>query len=188
MPITGTGWEMHVIRKSEQRRKTDGKRRTVGSYQVYHDGVAQTGAGMFGTMAETKGPGANKPAENGLRIEQGRYPLYTQGGDDYVTYGYKETESPSAKPKPGILVGRTNKRTGILIHPGKLFLSSIGCLNPCTSLPNETEMIDYAPSRRRVIALIENLKTYTGAGFPGTNGRLIPNAFLVVDGEPVFGG
>ena len=77
MPITGEGWEMHIVRHSEQRRASDGKRRTVGKYQVYHDGVAQIGADMSGTVAETRGPGANRPAENGRRIEAGRYPLFT---------------------------------------------------------------------------------------------------------------
>ncbi|MBU8977498.1 MULTISPECIES: hypothetical protein [unclassified Lysobacter] len=80
MPITGTGWEFHIVRQSEQRRDSDGKRRTVGRYQVYHDGVAQTGPGLSGTVAETRGPGANRPRGNNRRIEPGRYTLATQGG------------------------------------------------------------------------------------------------------------
>lgn len=186
MPITGIGWELHVIRKSEQKRKSDGKIRTVGIYQVYHDGIAQTGEAMSGTIAETRGPGANKPKGNNRRIETGRYPLLTQGGENYVTLDYKESESPTAKPKPGILVGKTGQRIGILIHPGKGFLSSVGCFNPCTSLPDETEMIDYVPSRKRVIIMINDLKEFTGTAFPSVNGKLIANAFIVVEGEPVW--
>jgi hypothetical protein len=188
MPITNQGWEFHIVRKSEQRRASDGKRRTVGTYQIFHNGVKQTGKGLSGTVAETRGPGANKPAENNRRVEEGRYPLFTQGGTKYVTIGYKESESTSAKPKPGIELMDTGSRKEILIHPGQGFLASVGCINPCTSLPKATEMIDYIPSRKRVIAIIEDLKAFAGAGFPTKNGKKIPNAFVVVDGEPEFNG
>jgi hypothetical protein len=187
MPIQNTGWELHVVRSSEQRRATDGKRRTVGTYQVFHDGIAQTGPGLSGTIAETRGPGANKPAANNRRIEPGRYPLFTQGGTKYVTHGFPNSESRHAQPKPGLELKQTGMRSEILIHPGQGFLSSIGCINPCTRLPLATEMIDYLPSRKRVIAIIDDLKAFAGAGFPATNGKRIPNAFVVVDGDPAFG-
>lgn len=188
MPIQHSGWELHIVRNSEQRRSSDGKRRTVGRYQVFHDGVAQTGAGLSGTVAETRGPGKNAPAGNNRRIEVGRYPLFTQDGVKYVTIGFKNSESPTASPKPGLLLEETDERVGILIHPGNGFLSSIGCINPCTSLPNAAEQIDYAPSRRRVIAIINDLKAFAGIGFPTSNGHRIPLAFVVIDGEPVFEG
>ncbi len=186
MPITGNGWEFLITRKTEQKRKSDGKRRTVGTYQVFHNGVKQTGAGLSGTVAETRGLGANKPAGNNRRIEVGRYPLFTQAGTNYVTIGFKDSESPTAKPKPGIELKKTGQRSEILIHPGRGFLSSVGCINPCTSLPNEKEMIDYVPSRKRVIAIINDLKAFAGAGFPSRNGKEIVNAFVVVDGDPEF--
>lgn len=186
MPITGTGWEFHIVRKSEQRRASDGKRRTVGTYQVFHDGVKQTGAGLSGMVAETRGPGANKPAGNNRRVEPGRYPLFTQDGSKYVTIGYKDSESVTAKPKPGIELKETGQRQEILIHPGTGFLSSVGCINPCTSLPNASVPIDFIPSRKRVIAIINDLKAFAGAGFPTKNGKRIPNAFAVVEGEPVL--
>lgn len=186
MPIKSEGWEMHTVRKSEQRRATDGKRRTVGTYQIYHDGVAQTGAAMKGMVAESKGPGANKPAGNGQRIEEGRYPLFTQDGEKYKTYGYKNSKSPTVKPKPGFELKSTGKRSEILVHPGQGFVASIGCINPCTSLPKASEMIDYVPSRERVITLIENMKGFVGADFPKTNGKKIPRAFVAIDGEPTF--
>ena len=188
MAIRGIGWEFHIVRKSEQKRASDGKRRTVGTYQIFHDGVKQTGAGLSGMVAETRGPGANKPAGNNRRIEEGRYPLFTQDGAKYVTIGYKESESTSAKPKPGIELKETGSRSEILIHPGQGFLSSIGCINPCTSLPNANEMIDFVPSRKRVIAIINDLTAFTGAAFPKTNGKKIVNAFVVAEGEPEFGG
>jgi hypothetical protein len=185
MPISGKGWELHVVRQKEQRQPRTGRRRTVGRYQVYHDGIAQTGRGLRGVTAEAKGPGANKPANNGRRIEQGRYSLWTQAPGNYCTWEYKETESLSAGPKPGIELKDTGARYEILIHPGKdAFLSSIGCINPCTSLPDGNEDIDYVGSRRRVIALIEDLKAYLGDQFPERNGKKIPNASVVIDGEP----
>lgn len=186
MPITGQGWELQVVRTSTQTRSVGTSRiRTVGTYQVFHDGAAQTGSGMAGTMAESKGPGKNAPAGNGRRIEAGRYPLSTQDGAHYKTWNYDVTENVGRNPKPGFLVLETNQRIGILVHPGKnSFLSSIGCFNPCTSLPNAAEIIDYKPSRARVINMIEDMKSFLGGGFPSRNGRRIPNAFIVVDGEP----
>ncbi|MGJ7514707.1 hypothetical protein ACSFE6_10270 [Pseudomonas baetica] len=186
MPITGTGWEMHIIRQSEQRRSSDGKRRTVGTYQVFHDGQKQTGPGLSGMVAETRGPGDNSMPGNNRRVEVGRYPLATQDGVKYVTFGYKDSNSVSAKPRPGIELKETESRSEILIHPGIGFLSSIGCINPCTSLPDADEMIDFAPSRRRVIAIIEDLKGFLGTDFPSKNGKKIPKAFVVIEGEPTF--
>jgi hypothetical protein len=183
MPINGEGWEMHIVRKSEQRRASDGKRRTVGTYQVFHDGVAQSGFGMKGTVAETRGPGANRPRGNNRRVEEGRYPLATQNGTKYKTWNYKDSEATNVLPKPGFELTSTGQRSEILVHPGIGFLSSIGCINPCTSLPNAGEPITYASSRKRVIALIEDMKAFVER-FPGTNGRKIPGAFVVIDGQP----
>lgn len=181
MPVTGEGWEIHIERKTTQRAAT-GKVRTVGTYRVYHDGMA---TGLFGTTAESEGPGDNKVAGNGKRIEAGRYPLWTQNGTDYDTIGYAPSESRAAKPKPGIELKDTGKRSEILIHPGKdAFLSSVGCINLCTRLPDAREIINYPGSRRRVIAVIDDLKAYLGARFPMRNGKLIPDAFAVIDFEP----
>ena len=188
MAITGIGWEMHIVRRTEQRRASDGKRRTVGTYQIFHDGIVQTGAGLSGMVAETRGPGANQPAGNNRRIEEGRYPLFTQDGIKYVTIGFVDSVSTFVKPKPGIELKETGDRSEILIHPGQGFLSSIGCINPCTSLPDASEMIDFIPSRRRVIAIINDLKDFTGTTFPTKNGREIVNAFVIVEGEPEFEG
>jgi len=185
MPIKNEGWEMHVIRKAEQRRSGGRvKVRTVGTYQVFHDGVAQTGRHMKGMIAETRGPGANQPADNGKRVEPGRYPLATQDGENYVTFGFRDSESQFVRPQPGLELLSTGARTEILVHPGHDYLASVGCINPCTSLPNASEMIDFAPSRKRVIALIEDMKSFLGASFPTKNGKKIPRAFVVIDGEP----
>jgi len=184
MAITGKGWEFHLVRKSTQRRSSDGKVRTVGRYQIYHDGVKATGWHASGTTAETKGPGANKPAGNGRRIEAGRYPLATQAGSKYVTHNYSTSLSPKVYPKPGLELMKTGARAEILIHPGIGFVASIGCINPCTSLPRAEEYIDYDWSRKRVIAIIADLAAYLGKRWPTKNGFAIPNAFAVIDGEP----
>jgi hypothetical protein len=183
MPISGQGWELHIVRETEQR-NADGRRRTVGRYQVYRDGVAQTGPDMKGATAEAKGPGANEPADNGKRIEAGRYPLWTQQPGDYATWNYSPSESQQASPKPGFELKDTGARYEILLHPGHDFLASVGCINPCTSLPDASETITYSSSRRRVISLIADMKDYVGQAFPGTNGKSIPRACIVIDGEP----
>ena len=94
-------WEMRIVRKSEQKRASDGKRRTVGTYQIFHGDEAQTGFGMKGMVAETRGPGANAPAGNNRRVEAGRYPLSTQDGTNYDTIGYKESESHERETEAG---------------------------------------------------------------------------------------
>ena len=73
-------WELRISRTGEQVR--DRKRRTVGKYQVFHDG--ESVAGLNGATAETRGPGANAPQGNNRCVEAGTYKLYTQDGYKYV--------------------------------------------------------------------------------------------------------
>ncbi len=180
MPITGTDWEMHIVRKSEQ--KSGARCRTVGAYKVFHDGVAV--AGLSGAVAETRGPGDNSTPRNKRRIEAGRYPLSTQLGPRYVTIGFTASLNRAAVPSPGLELNKTGRRTKILIHPGRGFLSSVGCINPATSLPDADENIEFVGSRKRTIALIEDLKASLGDSFPSRNGKKIPKAFVVIEGEP----
>jgi len=180
MPITGKGWELHIVRKNEQAR--DRRRRTVGTYKVFHDGRAV--AGLSGTVAETRGPGDNSTPGNNRRIETGTYPLSTQDGAKYVTVGFTANRNPTALPRPGLELKKTGRRSEILIHPGRGFLSSIGCINPCTSLPDGGEDIGFEGSRNRTIALINDLKSFLGGSFPSRNGKKIPDAFVVIEGEP----
>lgn len=184
--LTGKGWEFHIIRKSEQRRASDGKVRTVGRYQIYHDGVKAKGSHASGMVAEARGPGANRPAGNGRRVAAGTYPLATQAGSKYATHHYSASLNPRVYPKPGLELLKTDQRAEILIHPGIGFLASIGCINPCKSLPDASEGIDYLPSRERVIAIIADLGAYLGAKFPKQNGLPIPSATVVIDGEPAL--
>lgn len=175
MPITRNGWELHIERVREDARGSN--RRTVGKYQVYHSGTAVPR--LFGTCVETRGPGDNSEEGNKRRIEEGRYPLRTQDGTTYVTIGYEGTPK-----KPGLELGDTGNRTEILIHPGNAFMATVGCINPSARLVRASDNIDYADSRARVIAIIEDLKQFAGRHFPTRNGRPIPNAWVVVDGEP----
>jgi hypothetical protein len=179
MPIQGKGWELHIQRSALQRRGS--KIRTVGAYQVFHDGVAQ--AAFTGGTAEPRGPGDNSVENDGLRIEAKSYPLERHAGAHYCTVGYQVSDKPGIHPKPGIGVGDTGKRVGIVVHPGFGFLSSIGCINICSPLGDALFDISFVNSRDRVIALIDDLKAFAGPRFPQQPGP-IPGAFLVIDGEP----
>lgn len=182
MPITGKGLELHITRTGTHRRASDGRVRTVGRYQVYLNGKKVTGWFATGATAESPGPGDNKVAGNKKRVEAGTYKLATQMGSKYVTLKYSESLSAKVYPKPGIELLGTNKRSEILIHTGIGFLASVGCINLCTSLPSAAEGIDYERSRERVISLIEFMRRQPG--FPTKNGSPIPNATVVIDGEP----
>lgn len=180
MPIAGTGWELFIQRKSEQTRGI--RRRTIGTYQIFHGGVKQ--AGLSGTSVETKGPGDNRVAGNGRRVEAGTYPLFTQAGTHYVTIGFLVSNDPDETPKPGLELGNTGNRSEILVHPGHGFLASIGCINLTSALKSGATDIPFVNSRDRVIAAIDDLKAFSGAGFPHHNGQPIANATVVIDGEP----
>ncbi len=185
-------WEIRIRRHVVQMRGQN--KRTVGSYGVFHDGVAvpdEERDGVLwhlsGTTAEPKGPSQNDhPAteENPSRILPRRYPLKTSGGETYLTNHYRPDELIE-NGMPGIELLDTGARADIIIHPGKnAFLSSIGCINLCTSLPDANEDIDYPGSRRRVIALIEDMKRFLGDAFPLDDDIPIPDAWAVIEGEP----
>lgn len=169
-------WVIRITRQTVQKRPSDGKPRTVGVYQVFHDG--QPVPGLSGQTAESKGPSSN--STKGVRIKPGRYPLATQNGGKYATIGYTSNANHTALRKPGIELLNTGARSEILIHPGIGFLASIGCINLCKSLPNASEPISWGGSRNRVIAVIDDLKAYLGAGFPAVDGKPIANAFAEI--------
>jgi hypothetical protein len=175
MPITGVGWEILVERVKEERR--DNRLRTRGKYQVFRDGVLV--AGLGGSCVETRGPGDNSEEDNGKRIEQGRYPLGTHDGARFATINY-----PNTGRRPALKLNKTNKRTDILIHPASGFKSTIGCINLSRTLANAQADIDGTDSRKRVIAVIEDLKNFLAKDFPKNDDKPIPRAFAVIDGEP----
>jgi hypothetical protein len=180
--LTGKGWELHIERHAEQARAD--RKRTVGTYTVYHDGEAQPR--LSGTSVETKGPGDNSRPGNGRRIVAGTYPLGTQDGLHYLTWGYVTSTDPDEHPKPGIEVLNTQNRVGILIHPGFGFLASVGCINLTAPLANGKQDIPFVDSRDRIIAVIEDMKTFLGPAFPRTNGKTIANTSVVIEGEPTM--
>jgi hypothetical protein len=189
MPITGQGWELHIRRLLEQ--SGGGRKRTVGAYQVFHNGVAAAhmievdgvDVPLSGTTAESPAPSQNDhPATpaNPSRIVAKRYSLKTSGGPEYKTNGYRH-DLHIEPAMPGIELTDTGNRTDIIVHPGKdAFLSSIGCINLCTRLPDAQEIINYSGSRRRIIALIEDMRGFLGA-IPGGDDQAIPNAAIVID-------
>ena len=183
MPITGQGWELHVERLGLQ--VSGAKKRTYGRYQAYRDG--QPVAGLSGNICECVGPGDNSTPGNGRRIEAGRYPLWTQFGR-YRSIGYsQDLTTPGLEPMPGVCLMGTGKRTGILVHPGhppNLFLSSIGCFNPTNPL-QPAELMNYWDSRTRVIALLDDMRAFAPAAFQHEVMTHIPDAWAVVDGEPM---
>ncbi len=181
--ITGRGWELLVERICMH--VAGERRRTWGRYRVYRDGVAAPL--LSGFMCERVGPGSNAVADTGLRIEPGRYRLTTQFGR-YRTVGYAEDlTEPGRDPMPGFRLEDTGARVAILIHPGHppdLYLSSVGCLNPTGPLAAHQEM-DFQESRGRVVALIDDLRSFAPQAFETRANTLIDSAFVVVVGEPV---
>lgn len=182
--MLGNGWVIRVRRLAQHHR--DGKSRTYGRYETFLDG--RPIAGLRGFVCEAIGPGDNKTLNNGKRIEPGRYPLFTHWrGAKYASVGYApDTEAAGALKMPAIRVGDTEARTDILIHPGHPptpYLSSVGCFNLTAKLKPTQEM-DYWESRARVIALLDSLRDFAPDAFVPTDITRIPNAWLLVEGEP----
>jgi hypothetical protein len=170
------GWVLRVIRTGEHSRGS--RRRTVGTYEILHDGAA---TGLSGMTVEAKGPGDNAVNGNGRCVEAKVYPLATQDGDHYKTIGYMVSDDCDRTPKPGIELLDTGARSEILIHPGHGFLASIGCINLTSQLGDGSDDIPFEDSRDRVITAIDDLRAYLGAEFPRHGGRAIPRARIVVE-------
>ena len=182
MPITGRGWELHVERLGQHRK--DGRQRTYGRYVVTIDGVPKPM--LHGFMLEAIGPGDNSRENNGLRVEAGRYALTTHFRS-FVSVGYS-TNTDGEPPLPAIRLLHTVARTGILIHPAhppadKLYLASVGCLNPVSALA-PSESADFWDSRSRVIALLDSLRAFRPEAFVESVPTSIAEATIVIDGEP----
>jgi hypothetical protein len=184
MPITGHGWELLVTRLGLQ--SHGGVTRTYATYQAHRDGVMIPA--LFGHLCECTGPGDNTEEDNGMRIEAGRYQLSTQFGQRYRSMGFStDTHVAGALPMPGLLLKDTENRTAILIHPGHpphLYLSSVGCLNLTKPLGKNDDM-EFFESRKRVIAMIDNLRAFSPGSFQNGHMKRIPDAFVVIDGEPM---
>jgi hypothetical protein len=182
----GNAWELRVTRLGIQTLTSTGQQRTYGIYQVFLAGQAVTA--LQGNICECPGPGDNTTPGNDKRIEQGRYPLWTQFGTRYHSIGYStDLTTPAVLPMPGINLRDTGNRSAILVHPGHspdLYLSSIGCLNPTRALGSQDTM-DFWESRTRVIALIDSLRQFSPTSFQHDAPAQIPNAWVVITGEPM---
>jgi hypothetical protein len=185
-------WKLHIRRIGIHRWQA--RERTYGSYDVRIDGHS---AGLSGFVCESPGPGDNSTPGNGKRIEEGRYRLWTQfGGIKYQSAGYSESTTIAGQLKmPGFLLDEqdTSRRTDILVHPGHpavpgdppfSYLSSVGCLNLTGEIGPHDDM-HFWDSRSRVIALLDSLKSFASAAFIPEERTPIPNAWAVIDGEPM---
>lgn len=179
--IPTIGFCLHLKRVRQETRASAGFSRTVGEYRCYWNGAEIPG--LTGQIVERGGPGDNTTAvgdNRDRRIREGLYPLAIQDGSHYKTYDYSDNEST---PKPGLLLKKTDERTAILLHPGKNYISSIGCLNPTSSMTDARSQIDFVDSRRQVIAIISASQTKMKTDFPRSG--TIRDAFILIEGEPV---
>jgi hypothetical protein len=96
----------------------------------------------------------------------------------YRTTGFVTTGD---HPRPALGVGNTNKRTGILVHPAGEYGSTIGCINLASALSGPQSNIKLADSIARVVAVIKDLKSFTGAAFPSAAEEEVPGAHLVIE-------
>ncbi|TLD71711.1 hypothetical protein FEM03_06115 [Phragmitibacter flavus] len=178
--IAAQGFCIHLKRIRQEKRSGIAYARTIGEYTCYWNGVAIKN--LRGQIVERGGPGDNTTAigdNQDRRIAAGTYTLAIQDGTNYKTYGYT---SGKDRPRPGLLLQKTEERTAILIHPGENYLSSIGCLNPTDGLKDANSKINFTDSRQRVIDIIEAMKAKLGTRFP-KSGR-ISDAVILIEGEP----
>ena len=175
---------MLVSRTRTERRPGAAFARTVGSYRVTLGGEALSG--LEGATVETHGPGDNSLAgvTSHVRIEAGIYPLYTYGGEKYATLNYETDPGIGKRPWPAIGIGETGTRSGIIIHPAAGYLMSIGTINLSKPLAGPSDNLEFQDSSQRTIALIDAMKEKLSVNFPTTNNERIPNAWIVISGEP----
>jgi len=180
------GYVVLVDRIRSETRAGAGFPRTVSSYRVFFN--RQPVQGLFGFAAERQGPGDNSSSgrRKKARIVEGTYPLFTHAGSSgrYKTFGFSTSSSIGSRPWPSVKVGSTGAREGILIHCANGYLMSEGCINLASSLPKVSSDIVFSDSRNRVISLIDSMRAKLGGSFPSGNNQRIPNAWLVVRGEP----
>lgn len=170
-------WTFLVQRLREERREGEGFNRTIGTYQVLHDGVPVPG--LSGTTVERQGPGDNGEigrAEHRC-IAPRDYPINSHATLKYRTAGYKAS---GGRPRPALEIGDTDRREGILIHPADGYASTIGCINLSSQLINAEAEIEFSDSLRRVIDVIDDLKRFNGGSLPKDDSVPIANAQLVM--------
>jgi hypothetical protein len=180
---TGTnGYVLCIDRIRTERRSGMAYARTVGVYQAYFQGKKIPE--ISGMVCERQGPGDNTKvgqAEH-QRLKAGTYRLFTHAGASgkYSTLHYSKSTAPGGVARPCLRVADTGVREGVLIHPAQGYLWSIGCLNLTAPLSDARDNINYVESRRRVIALIDNMAA-TVPGFPISDNRDTGAILLIRD-------
>ncbi|WP_441233936.1 hypothetical protein [Bradyrhizobium sp. 930_D9_N1_4] len=181
-PTDTKGYVLCIDRIRTEQRKGMGYARTVGIYQAYFDGKKIPE--ISGMVCERQGPGDNtKVGQNEhQRLKAGTYRLFTHAGasQKYSTHNYTKSTVPGATARPCLRVADTGVREGVLIHPAQGYLWSIGCLNLTAPVSNAQDNINYAESRRRVIALIDNMAV-TQPDFPSSDNRDTKAILLIRD-------
>lgn len=177
-----SGWTLLVTRLRTEQRAGQARARTIGRYQVLHNGVPATGPGMTGATIEREGPGDNGPIGKQERrcIEAGTYPVAMHDTENYSTTSF---ETDGDNPRPAIALRQTGDRTAILVHPANGYGSTIGCFNLGDRLDNANSDLDLMDSTRRVIAVIKDIKTFNGGTLPA--GGTIPNCRIIVEDPPL---
>jgi hypothetical protein len=185
-PPQQDGYVICIDRRSTQLRAGKNFRRTVGVYQVFFN---RQPVAMHGTAVERQGPGdnTNTGVQRHSRLVQGTYPLFTHAGakNKYRTFGFANPGGLQSRPWPSIRIGNTGARSGVLIHCAAGYLMSIGCINLTgRALQRGVDDIEFFDSRQRVVGLIQSMKAHLGNQFPSSNNVRIPNAALILRGEP----
>ncbi len=184
------GFVMKIKRTRCERARGRAFDRTVGSYTCYFEGVALPG--LSGAVYERQGPGDNNATgrANHRRVEAGVYPLSTHAGDRndhgvtlYRTLGYSASGVVGQASRPCVRLLGTRGRSGVLFHPADGYLWSVGCFNLSKPLA-PLGRIEWSDSRARVIAVIDAMRNSLGARFPADANKPIPDAVMIVEGEP----
>jgi len=181
-PTDTKNYVLCIDRIRTEKRAGMGYARTVGVYQAYFQGKKIPE--ISGMVCERQGPGDNTTVGQNQhqRLKAGTYRLFTHAGASgkYSTHRYTNSTVPGATARPCLRVADTGIREGVLIHPAQGYLWSVGCLNLTAPLSNAQDNINYAESRRRVIALIDNMSN-TVADFPGSDNRDTGAILLIRD-------
>lgn len=183
--IPQSGFVLHITRlRVESKGNGNSKRyRTVGRYECYFNGSLIDDPNLKGATAEPRGPGDNSSTgkKYARRIKAGQYPLGTHGfgGSKYHSFDYHR----SKRPFPGIYVHDTDERSAILIHRGVGFKASVGCINLTGSIVGPDDPIGPNTSYARMKSFIDEMQARL-TDFPVDPGERIPDAWLVIDGEP----
>jgi hypothetical protein len=180
IPTKIEGWVLRVRRLRQELRAGMSFARTVGTYQVYHDGVPVEGLAGVTVERQSRGDGA-AGKENRLPIGAGQYPLLVHATKKYATTKY---HSNGSSPRPALQVGHSSEGAAVLVHPAGGYGSTLGCINLAGPLSGPRKNMTLADSISRVIAVIEDLRAYVGQSFPRKAGGRIADALILIEGEP----